>query len=40
MGYISKTVVDGTRSLTGPYKIDSWRKSYTLGACNRTKSAF
>src|SRR5512137_2140357 len=39
IGYISKTGVLGTRSLTGPYRIDSFRKSYTLGACRSTRSA-
>ena len=30
-GYISNTVVEGTKSLTGPYRMVFSRKSYTLG---------
>ena len=40
MGYISKTCVDGTTSLTGPSIMAFSRKSYTLGACSRIKSVF
>lgn len=39
MGYISKTCVEGTTSLTGPYRVGFFRKSYTLGAWRRTRSA-
>jgi hypothetical protein len=39
MGYISKIGVEGTKSLIGPNRIGSFRKSYTDGACKRTKSA-
>ena len=38
MGYISKIGVEGTKSLIGPNRIGSFRKSYTEGACS-TKSA-
>ena len=38
IGYISNTVVDGTRSLTGPDRMVSSRKSYTLGAWKRIRS--
>ncbi len=38
-GYISKIGLEGTMSDTGPNMMDVSRKSYTLGACNSTRSA-
>jgi hypothetical protein len=38
-GYISKTGSDGTRSLVGPHNVGRFRKSYTVGACKKIKSA-